>query len=445
MTILMIAHERNMGGASKSLVTLACELSEKGAKVHVVLPYKKGGVSDALAAHPEISVKYIFFGWWMQPMYWNGLFKLGFRFLHFLECFAVSAICRYARRIGADVIHSNSSVIDVGARAAEKLGLNHVWHVREFGEPDYRLEFMLGRERSLSYMSRAKGVVVFISKALRDYYHELPDEICRVIYNGISEDYLYEKEMAKPSKNAEFSSGMNPNVDLQEDRKRPFTFLIAANLQRTKRQDIAILAAGELAREGITNWKLVIAGGAADTADSRSYEAELKKLAEGLEDQIEFTGSVKDMKPLRIGSDAELVLSSREAFGRVTVEAMMASNPVIATNAGANPELIQDGVTGLLLNVDTALDEKDDLNLAETDSAFGKRNPDSLDENSGLSKEEYDLKLTRQLAERMKWLASNRHKAQQMGRNAYLYAKATFPSTNNSTKIYELYETLLRK
>ena len=37
-----------------------------------------------------------------------------------------------------------------------------------------------------------------------------------------------------------------------------------------------------------------------------------------------------------------MVCSNREAFGRVTVEAMFAGNPVLAADSGANTELVQD-------------------------------------------------------------------------------------------------------
>jgi len=37
-----------------------------------------------------------------------------------------------------------------------------------------------------------------------------------------------------------------------------------------------------------------------------------------------------------------------EAFGRVTAEAMLAGRVVIGTNTGGTPELVRDGVTGLL-------------------------------------------------------------------------------------------------
>ena len=46
--------------------------------------------------------------------------------------------------------------------------------------------------------------------------------------------------------------------------------------------------------------------------------------------------------------DLELVCSQNEAFGRVTVEAMMNMNPVIGADRGATKELIRDKYNGLL-------------------------------------------------------------------------------------------------
>ena len=47
-------------------------------------------------------------------------------------------------------------------------------------------------------------------------------------------------------------------------------------------------------------------------------------------------------------SDVGLMLSTNEAFGRVTVEYMMQNLAVIASDTGANPEIITNGETGLL-------------------------------------------------------------------------------------------------
>jgi glycosyltransferase involved in cell wall biosynthesis len=48
-------------------------------------------------------------------------------------------------------------------------------------------------------------------------------------------------------------------------------------------------------------------------------------------------------------ADVVLICSRWEAFGRATVEAMLAGKPIIATaNSGGTAELLHDGETGLL-------------------------------------------------------------------------------------------------
>lgn len=48
--------------------------------------------------------------------------------------------------------------------------------------------------------------------------------------------------------------------------------------------------------------------------------------------------------------DVELVCSRSEAFGRVTIESMMSSNPVIGANTGGTKELIIEGLTVIYMN-----------------------------------------------------------------------------------------------
>jgi glycosyltransferase involved in cell wall biosynthesis len=49
-----------------------------------------------------------------------------------------------------------------------------------------------------------------------------------------------------------------------------------------------------------------------------------------------------------MGSDALLLPSRVEGFGYVLVEAMAAGIPCIASNASSIPEIVEDGVTGIL-------------------------------------------------------------------------------------------------
>ena len=57
---------------------------------------------------------------------------------------------------------------------------------------------------------------------------------------------------------------------------------------------------------------------------------------------------VPDAALLIRSSDVLLVCSRAEAFGRVTIEAMQASLPIIGSRSGATPELVRDRFNGLL-------------------------------------------------------------------------------------------------
>lgn len=384
MNVLLVAHERNLGGASKSLVTLADELRKKGNKVVVVIPFKSGQVYAKLK-ELQIPVHKIFFGWWMMPSYWNPILKCVFRMLYATEKIPAVRIARLARKENIQIIHSNSSAIDVGALAAGMAKLPHVWHFREFGDMDYQLEYLKGRRKSCQFVSEVKGKAVFISNNLREYYREdIPDEKCAVIYNGISEDYLCAKEYTK----AAFK----------------VVFLISGNFHRNKGQDTALQAAKLLRDKGFDCFELWIAGQASAMSDSKRFEQELREFADhNLKDHCRFLGFVSDMKGLRRKADVELVCSNREAFGRVTVEAMMSGNPVIGTDTGANPELIEDQKNGRLFQNGNAQD----------------------------------------LAEKMQWFLENPEYIEKCGREAYTFSKR-FLSSVNTDNVERLYREVVK-
>lgn len=387
LKIIYIGHERKLGGASLSLVTLAKEMKERGHNVRVVLPFRNCPVAKALKKE-GIKVYPVFFGWWMEPTYWNWVMKFCFSVLYRLEWLAVWQISRIAKKENADIIHSNTSVIDVGCRAALKCQIPHVWHFREFGDLDYRLMFLKGRKESLHYISESQSYNIFISKSLRNHYSDLYDSDKRncVIYNGVSPKYL--------------------NYVEKETENDSLFFLIAGNFQRNKRQDVVAKAVKILKDEGITGYKVIMAGGIASTKDSRQYYRELEEYInrEKLE-CIEMAGRVSDMNALRRKVHVEIVPSVMEAFGRVTVEAMLSGNPVLASDAGANRELIEEDQTGWFFK--------------EGDAEA--------------------------LAEKIKYIMENRKMISRMGRRAYTTAKEKYLSDRNTKEIEQFYYSVLNR
>jgi N-acetyl-alpha-D-glucosaminyl L-malate synthase BshA len=66
---------------------------------------------------------------------------------------------------------------------------------------------------------------------------------------------------------------------------------------------------------------------------------------------ITFIGSLPLVEDVLVGADLFLLPSESESFGLSALEAMSCEVPVIASNAGGLPEVVDDGVTGFLLPV----------------------------------------------------------------------------------------------
>ena len=69
----------------------------------------------------------------------------------------------------------------------------------------------------------------------------------------------------------------------------------------------------------------------------------------GLEHSVVFTGRRDDVPAVTKSLDVAVLPSYREAQGLTILEAMALSRPVVASNVGGIPEMIEDGRTGLLV------------------------------------------------------------------------------------------------
>lgn len=90
----------------------------------------------------------------------------------------------------------------------------------------------------------------------------------------------------------------------------------------------------------------------------QAYAAELKQmvLERGLADRVRFLGHRSDVPKLMKAVDVMVHPSiDPEPFGRTLVEAMLARVPVIATNAGAAPDILEGGRAGTLVPPNDAL------------------------------------------------------------------------------------------
>ena len=73
-----------------------------------------------------------------------------------------------------------------------------------------------------------------------------------------------------------------------------------------------------------------------------------------ISNQVRFTGYVEDLPALLTGFDIIAAPSDNEAFSLALVEAMASGCAVVATRVGGMAEIVEDGITGLLVERDNS-------------------------------------------------------------------------------------------
>ena len=167
----------------------------------------------------------------------------------------------------------------------------------------------------------------------------VPADRVRVIHNGIDLDSL--------DRRSDSRGRQLPEPFLLEGPK----VCCVGAFYPGKAQDVVIRALERLPKE--LQCHLIIIGDAAPSIpDHVAYGEELRRLARELqiEDRVHFLGWRDDVARLLRCADV-LVVPSKwpEPFGMVCIEGMASGCAVVASTAGALPEIIDNGTTGLLV------------------------------------------------------------------------------------------------
>jgi glycosyltransferase involved in cell wall biosynthesis len=108
-------------------------------------------------------------------------------------------------------------------------------------------------------------------------------------------------------------------------------------------------------------WRLCIAGGVAPTERGQSYLAEIQAVAVNLPVDVVVNPPSRDLSQLYeraslfwhaagLALDPVAFPQKMEHFGIATAEAMLAGCVPLVINRGGQPEIVRDGVDGLLWN-----------------------------------------------------------------------------------------------
>lgn len=152
-----------------------------------------------------------------------------------------------------------------------------------------------------------------------------------VIHNFVNENVYYKRKQTH----------LKEQYGISKDEK---VVIHISNFRKVKRIEDIVKTFALIQKE--IKAKLLLVGDGPECA--AIYEL-VKTL--NLEDQVLFLGKQKKISDLLSIADLKLLLSEKESFGLVLLEAMACGVPCIGTNIGGIPEVIKQGETGFLVDL----------------------------------------------------------------------------------------------
>ena len=245
---------------------------------------------------------------------------------------ATLAMARWFRRVRPDVVHTHCTVPGVAGRIAARLAgvpvIMHTVHGFYFHDASPALERMVGvaAER---LVGRFTDLMLSqnhadIEQAVR--HHIIPRDRLRHVGNGIT---LENFPFAAPR------AGAGVPV-----------IACVARFEPVKNHIQLLGAARELVRLGVA-FELQLAGGGEGQAECETLCRDW-----GLSAHVRFLGYRADIADVLAGADIAVLTSRKEGIPRAALEAMAVGRPVVATRVTGTREVVRDGDTGLLVEID---------------------------------------------------------------------------------------------
>ena len=317
--IAFLNDSSRIGGAERSLALLIRNLNHKLFETLVICP-KEGPFIEELERQ-NINV---------IPMDINHFSRKHRPFNYIISLFKLLYIIR---RLKVDIIHCNSiRAAHWGVPIGKILSKKTFCHIRS---SDYT-KFSSFIVRSISKDSEFIAISKFVKKSLRD--RGVLDNKITIIYNGVDDD-LYSPYISLEIFEREFPI-----------YKKVLKIGIIGRIEDWKRHIDVIEATGIIKKD--IDFHLFIVGEVWNSKDFNILQTLKSRIIDlELENRVTFTGFRRDIPELIAGLDVIIVPSINEPFGRVTIEAMAIGKPVIGTISGCTPEVIQDGINGILVPV----------------------------------------------------------------------------------------------
>ncbi|MGM0873968.1 MAG: N-acetyl-alpha-D-glucosaminyl L-malate synthase BshA [Bacillota bacterium] len=310
----------SVGGSGVVATELGKLLAERGHEIHFItssLPFRLNKVYCNITFH-EVEVNH--YSVFKYPPYDLAL---------------ASKMAEVAKREQLDLLHVHYAIPHaISAILAKQMVNNDLKIVTTLHGTDITV---LGYDQSLTDLIRfgieSSDKVTAVSNSLVDQTYELiqPKKPIETVYNFI-DDRVYNKKDA---------THLKREYGIHEDEK---VIIHVSNFRKVKRAQDVVYSFQLIQRK--INAKLLLVGDGPEMTFVSKLVREL-----GLADKVLFLGKQDNLDELYSLSDLMLLLSEKESFGLVLLEAMACGVPCIGTNTGGIPEVIVEGKTGYLCEV----------------------------------------------------------------------------------------------
>jgi glycosyltransferase involved in cell wall biosynthesis len=250
------------------------------------------------------------------------------------------ALARAARRFRADVIHANTTRTGIMGAIALPLGAPPVVvRAHEHLPPT-----PMGRASRWLIVRTASAVVAVSDYTAARFNEGLARPVATRVYNSI-DSIRFDPRRVRPSALRE-ELGLAPGAALIGE---------VAQITPWKGQDTAIRALAEVRRGGLDVHLLLVGGiafgGKGVRYDNHGYLRHLHRLVDELAvgNAVHFLGHRPDVPEILRALDFSLLPSWEEPCGYVMIESLALETPVLVTDVGGGPEVVEDGVSGRLL------------------------------------------------------------------------------------------------
>ena len=335
LSVLYLNHSSQVSGAEHSLRALLRQIRVSSEPVDPVVALPGAGPMVDMVREEGCHVAFAPLRRLQRP---QGLFQSAAAVAHILQ--TAPYITRLVQQTASQLVHSNSTTAHlVGGLAAERRDVPAVWHARDLVE----------LSRAARFLSARATQVIAISGSVAERLQSdgVPGEKIAIVHNGIDPE-VWKPRGTQSAWRA--SLGLGPEC---------FVFGCVSQLVPWKNHAAFIEASAQMCEDwGCDEARFVVMGGDLWGEHQEYVESLRAQVRErGMEGRFHFVPHQKDNLDAISGLDAVVLPSREEPFGRVLLEGMSLSKPVIAYAQHGPIEIVSHEHDGLLAPLGNSDDE----------------------------------------------------------------------------------------